>query len=167
MFPNNATTIRLQTGTVAGAISLTASFATAGGVTLTPATAPAISLVVPRGTPQITSVQLGSKSANALTLIVSGYSTSRSISGMNMDLVPIAGVNMQSSRFSINVESAFVSWYQSAQSQQFGSLFSATVPIVMEGAANGVTNLADAIQSISISLTNSQGTSPPGRVDLR
>jgi hypothetical protein len=167
VFPNNASQIRLQTGTVAGTISLTASFATEGGVNLTPVTPPAISLAVARGAPQITSVQLGNKSANSLTLLVSGYSTSRSVSQMSIDMVPIPGVNMQSSRFTLNVESAFVSWYQNAQSQQFGSLFSAAVPITMEGAANGVANLVDAIQTISVSLGNPQGTSSPSSVDVR
>lgn len=167
VFPSNASEIRLQTGSVAGTITLTASFATEGGVNLTPANPPSIALAVPQSAPEITSLQLGGKTANSLSILVTGYSTTRSVRQMELQLSPVAGINMPTTRFTINVDSAFLSWYQSAESQQFGSLFTATVPITFEGSAPSGGNLVDLIQSLSIGLGNASGSSSMKTLGLR
>lgn len=167
VFPNNASQIRLQTGSVAGTITLTPSFATEGGVNITPSDPPTIRINVAQAAPEVTALQLGAKSANSFSVLITGYSTSRSITQMELQLTPAAGVNMQATRFTINVESAFLSWYQNAQSQQFGSLFTATLPVTLEGSAPNGGSLVDAIQSVSISLGNTSGSSAMRTLSLR
>src|SRR5437764_5644308 len=70
VFPNNSTQLRLQSGTVAGTITLTPSFVTDGGINLTPTIPPTLNLTVAQSSPRLLSVQVSSKSSSALTLLV-------------------------------------------------------------------------------------------------
>lgn len=168
VFPNNETQIRLQTGTVAGTITLTPSFATAeGGISLTPVNPPALSQTVAQSAPRVLSVLVSARGANSITLLVTGYTTARSITQMDLQFTPVSGETVTTSRLSVNVESTFLAWYQSAQSQQFGSLFTATVPLTATGDVRSVTNPGETLQSIQVSLTNRFGASAARSVDLR
>ena len=131
--PNSETQIRLQTGSVAGTITLTATVATSSGINLTVENPPSMTLTIPQGPPQLVSVQLGSKTTTGFTLLVTGYSTGRTLSQMDLEVVSDAGETVNNPKLSLNVEPAFLSWYQNVQSQQYGSLFTATVPVSLEG----------------------------------
>jgi len=166
IFPNNEPQIRLQTGSVAATLTVTPAFATETGISLTPASPPSVSLTIAQSPPQLVSVQLGAKAATSFTLLVTGYSTGRTVSQIELQVTPTAGVNLTNPRLTLNVEAAFVSWYQTAQSQQFGSLFTAVVPVSLEGKdVPGL--LVDTIQSVSVTLSNSLGTSAARSVELR
>jgi hypothetical protein len=54
----------------------------------------------------------------------------------------------------VPLSSAFSPWYGSAQSQSFGSMFQLQVPFTLTGSTN-------AVQSVTVTLTNSIGTSTP------
>lgn len=167
VFPQNATEIKIQTGTVAGTITVTPSFATEGGISLTPSNPPVLALNVPQGPPQLLSVAVSSKSNNAITLLVSGYSTSRSVTQMDFQFTAVEGENLGTTRLTLNAEPSFLAWYQSTQSQQYGSLFTATVPFTLQGDVKNVSTVTDAIRSISVTLSNRLGTSSSGTVTLR
>ena len=66
-----------------------------------------------------------------------------------------------------NVEQAFAGWYASAASQQFGSLFTATVPFTLNGQIAGFSSLVNAIQSVTMTMTNHEGASSPLTVALQ
>ena len=74
---------------------------------------------------------------------------------------------MATTTLSLNVEPSFIAWYQSTTSQQYGSLFTATVPFTMAGDVNKVTSLVDTVQSVSTTLTNRTGTTSAVSVNLR
>jgi hypothetical protein len=167
IFANNSNQIRLQTGTVAGTISLTPSFATEGGINLTPQRPASLNLTVASSAPRLLSVSISARTGTSVTLLVSGYTTARSITQMDLQFTPVSGENLTGARASINVESAYLAWYQGAQSAQFGSLFTATVPVTLSGETVSATSLSDAIQSVSVTLTNRLGASPARSVDLR
>lgn len=167
LFAGNATEIRLQTGTVAGSIVLTPSFSTEGGINLTPATPPSLTLTVPQSAPRLLSVALSSKTSNSITLLVSGYATSRSITQMDFEFRAVEGENLGTSKLTLNAEPSFLAWYQSSTSQQYGSLFTATVPFTLQGDVRNVSNLADAIQAVTVTLRNQLGASSAVTVSLR
>ncbi len=167
LFAGNATEIRLQTGTVAGSIVLTPSFSTEGGINLTPATPPSLTLTVPQSAPRLLSVALSSKSSNSITLLVSGYATSRSITQMDFEFRAVEGENLGTTRLTLNAEPSFLAWYQSSTSQQYGSLFTATVPFTLQGDVRNVSSLADAIQSVTVTLRNQLGASSGVTISLR
>ncbi|MCC6389100.1 MAG: choice-of-anchor D domain-containing protein [Bryobacterales bacterium] len=166
LFPNNATQVRLQTGTVGGSIVLTPSFATDGGINLTPARPATLNLSVPAGAPRALGVSIAAKTSTTITLLVTGYSTSRAVTQMDLQFTPVAGETLSTKSLTLNVESAFVSWYQNANSQPFGSLFTATVPLTLTGEVVSASTIADAVQTIAVTLTNKSGTSSPMSVNL-
>jgi hypothetical protein len=168
VFPNNANQIRIQTGSVAGTITLTPAInTTEGAINLTPATPPTVSLSVAAGAPRLLGASIASRTANVLTLLINGYATNRSVTQMDLTFTPTAGETVSTTRITIPVEGAFLAYYQSPQSTPFGSLFSATVPLTFQGDLTKVTTLLDAIQSVAITISNRQGATQPVTVSLR
>ena len=168
LFPNAATQMRLQTGTVAGTITLTPSFVTAnGGIDLTPTTPPALALRIPQAAPQLLNVVLSSRTTNGFTLLVTGYATGRSLTQMDFQLTPTSGENVSTTKITMNVDSTFSAWYQSTASQAFGSLFTASIPFTIAGDLTNVKELIATIQSVSVTLTNRQGVSAAKSVSLQ
>ena len=79
--------------------------------------------------------------------------SSATMSGMT----PAAGLTVPDA--TLNVEQAFSAWYQGGASQPFGSLFTVSLPFSLAGQIQGVTNLVNSIQSVTVTLTNRQGVS--------
>ena len=168
VFPNGANTIRIQTGSVAGTITLTPTVATEGGFNLTPTQPPALNLTIASAAPRILSAIVASKAASAITLQVSGYSTARSVTQIDLALTGAAGENLGTQRVTIPVESAFLGWYSGATSGQFGSLFTVTIPLTLSGDVLTTGNaLSDTIQSIGVTIANRIGTSSATTVALK
>lgn len=168
VFANNANQIRVQTGSVAGTITLTPTVSTAdGGINLTPTTPPSVSLTVAAAAPRILSATISARTASTLTLQINGYSTARSVTTMDIAFTPTSGETVSTQRVSVPVEPAFLGYYQSTTSAPFGSLFSLTVPLTFSGDIKSVTQLIDTIQSLAITFANSRGTSNSVTVNLR
>lgn len=166
IFANGSNQIRIQSGTVAGTIVLTPAFATTGGIDMTPQDPAALNLTVPQSAPTLLSVVVSSKTASSLTLLVTGYATGRSVTQMDFQFTPVAGESVSTTKVTLNLESTFQAWYQGTASQQYGSLFTATVPFNMQGDITNVTNVSDTVQSVSVTLTNRQGVSAAKSVDI-
>ncbi|MBL8215273.1 MAG: choice-of-anchor D domain-containing protein [Bryobacterales bacterium] len=169
VFPNNATSARLQAGTVAGTLTLSPTFATEGGINLTPTRPTTLNLAVAPAAPTLLSVAVASKTTTTVNLLVTGYSTSRAITQMDLTFTAASGENLTTQRITIPAEAPFLAWYQSTASQAFGSLFSATVPLTVSGEVNSttLTSLVDAIQSVSVTIANRNGTSAARSVNLK
>jgi hypothetical protein len=159
IFGSAATQVQFQTGTVAGTITFTPTFA-AGSVDLTPAVPPIMIVTVAPSAPQIRSVQIGTQTANSFEVLVTGFSTPRTMTGMNLQFTASPGANLRTSTLNVDVTSAFSTWYQSAASAQFGSQFTAVLNIVVAG------DIA-AVQSVAVTATNQSGTSTSASASLR
>ncbi|HZT32566.1 MAG TPA: choice-of-anchor D domain-containing protein [Bryobacteraceae bacterium] len=171
VFPNNATQIRVQTGTVAGTISITPAFATqTSAIDVTPTNPPALTLSVPQSAPRLTGLAISNKTTNGFTLLVTGYATGRSITQIDVQFNPVGGENVATTKLSLNVQASFAAWYGSTASQAFGSQFTASIPLTMDGQivnTSQISNLVDTIQSVSVTLTNQQGVSTAQSVNLK
>jgi hypothetical protein len=167
VFPNGTNQIRLQTGTVAGAITLTPSFATEGGIDLTPQSPASLNLNVQQAAPQLLSVMVTSRGSSSFTLQVNGFATNRSITEIGFQFTAASGENVSTTSLKVNVEAAFLAWYQGSTSKQYGSQFSVTIPFVLQGDVRNVSSLLDTIQSVSVTLTNRLGNSGSSSVNLR
>jgi hypothetical protein len=137
-----------STGTVAGTITLTATFR-ASGTEITPSPAPSQATMIAAAPPKITSVTIQS-TGGATEIVVSGFATSRQVSGAAFNL-SISGGSSGSSTVSVDVTNVFAQWYQSAASAAFGSAFVYRQPFTISGPGS--------ITSASVTLTNAQGTS--------
>jgi hypothetical protein len=168
VFPNNQNQIRLQTGSLAGSITLTPSITTTeGGINLTPTAPPSLTLTVAAGAPRILSVTLGAKTANSITILVSGYATNRSVTSMRLVFTATSGETLQTTEVTLPVESAFLGYYQGTASTPYGSLFTVSIPLTLAGDVTNVTSLSDTVQSVAVTITNRVGTSSSVSLALR
>ncbi|MGB9456253.1 MAG: Ig domain-containing protein [Bryobacteraceae bacterium] len=140
----------VQTGTVAGTITLTLKL-TAAGIDITPSPAPTVVLRVNAGAPVITSATVTTTSGG-FNLVVVGYSTPRNMTSAAVTFTPAPGVTLTSNTATISLSQVFTTWYQDPTSAQYGSMFSLVIPFTIE-------NGTSALTSVSITLTNSQGVS--------
>jgi hypothetical protein len=139
----------LQTGTVAGTITLNLGLQSANGeVTATSSR----TLHVPRAAPVTRAVQVVHTAAG-FEVHITAYSTPRQLTQAVVQLTPSAGSNLQTTQLTIPLTDLAGQWYQSAASSQFGSLFTLVLPFTIQGNAAG-------IDSVGVSLVNSQGSSP-------
>jgi hypothetical protein len=143
-------------GTTAGTITIT-SVLLANGVQVGTATQ---TIVIPRSAPVITAA-FATRSGNTINLEVTGFSTTREISGASVRLTAAAGTNLQSADVTIPIGNAFTQWFTSAQGQSFGSRFTMTVPLTVTG------DSANAITGIAVTLTNTVGNSQPFNATFR
>jgi hypothetical protein len=152
-----------QTGTLSGAVTFSATF-TAGAVDITPTALPVKTTVIPQGPPQLRSVRVNGTASTAgsstIQLLISGYSTTRTVSQLAFQFAGATGTNVTTSALTSDVSSAFTSWYANPGSKVFGSQFTVTIALTVTGDPN-------ALQSISVTASNSQGTSQPVSVTLR
>jgi len=167
IFANNSDQIRVQTGSIAGTITLTPSFLTDGGINLTPSAPSSLNLTVAAAAPRVLTVASTLRTANSLSILVSGYATSRSVTQIEVSFTAVSGENVGTTKITIPAESSFLGWYQSAASVPFGSLFTATIPLTFTGDVTNVASPSDTIQSVSVTLTNALGTSPAVSLTLR
>src|SRR5579863_293955 len=139
----------LATGTVAGTITLTATLSAGGtDITASPATE---TIVSAPSAPVIQSVKF-SNTNGSLTVTVIGYSTTREMVSGQFTFAPASGSTLSQSVATVQLGSAFSTWYQSSASNQWGGQFMLTMPFSVSGTA------AD-VSSVSVTLTNTKGTS--------
>lgn len=141
-------------GTVAGTINLVMTTLQGAGVSQLPSPAPSSTISVARSAPVITpgSVKIVN-TTGGFTVELQGYSTPRDLTTANFAFSASAAGRIEGdATFPVNVSSSFTTWFASATGQQNGSRFFVTVPFTVTGDAN-------LIQSVSVTLTNSAGTS--------
>jgi hypothetical protein len=167
LFANNTTTdviqipanssaaippIDFSTGSTAGAITITITL-NADGADVTPASLAPIAVVVPAAPPVISSATLSS-SGTTLTVAILGLSSTRDMTQATFHFTPAAGQTLTTTDLTVDLSSAFSTWYGSAGSDRFGTTFLYTQPFTLSTDANSV-------GSVSVTLTNSKGDSQP------
>jgi hypothetical protein len=165
VFPSGGNQISLQTGSVAGTITVTPSFALASGLDVTPASPPTLSLSVPSGPVVLTSALVSAKTATSLTLQVTGYATTRDLATLAFQFTPQSSTNLSNSSVSLNIAPNAQVWFSSRQSYSFGGQFSVSVPFTLSNGqtstSTSTTSLVSLLKSVSVTATNSAGTSTP------
>ena len=148
----------LQTGSVAGMITLTASFI-AAGVDITPNPAPSLTIRVEPSAPAIRSVT-AARTATGLTVTVVGFVTTREISQATFHFNGAPGANLLTTDVTVPVQQIFGAWYTDAQSTVYGSQFTFTQPFNVQGDTS-------AVASVTVTMVNSLGTSQPVTATLQ
>ena len=152
--PANSTALpalNIQTGTVAGTITITVSLI-ADGVDVTPPGSTA-TIVILRAPPVITSVSLV-RGASSVQLNVVGFATSREVVQGVFQFTPAANNTFTSANITVPLSTAFATWYESAPGASFGSQFMLSQPFSLGGNS-------DAVASVTLTLQNAVGTSQP------
>jgi hypothetical protein len=148
VFSNSTQKIGLQTGTVSGTITLT--FTLSAGVAL-----PSFqnTIVISRSAPVIESVKLVRTSGD-LEVHVVGFSPPRDLTEADLTFTAAPGSTLQTTTVTENISSVATAWFQSAASDQYGSLLMLVLPFTASAGS------VDAVGSVSVVLKSAEGTSP-------
>jgi hypothetical protein len=151
-----STLIRLQTGSVASQMTVTPSFAIAGGADITPASPPFLQFSVASTAPVLAALQITGRAAAGFTLSIIGTATSRSLTRLDFVFTPV-GSNPVPVKFSADLTALSSAWFNSSQSQAFGGQFQITIPFSLSEGSN-LTPIDD-LDSVSVTAINEKGAS--------
>jgi sugar lactone lactonase YvrE len=142
--------VLVQVGNVSGTITISLQL-NAAGVNVTPTNVAPITIVVPRVAPTITTLSF-STSGTTLTVLVTGFSTTREIQSTTFNFTPASGASLAQKTVTVPATGLFTTWYTTAGSAQFGSAFTYTQLFTLSGNAS-------AVAGVGVTLTNTVGTS--------
>ena len=140
----------IQTGTVAGTITITATF-TADGGDITPSPAPSRAIRINPAPPVITEVRV-TRTATGFDVQVTGYATNREVLRGLFGFNASAAGGLATTEQTVTVDSTFNRWYQDTASRAFGSRFTFVQPFTVQGETG-------AVASVTVTLSNSVGNS--------
>jgi sugar lactone lactonase YvrE len=142
--------VMLQTGTVAGVVTVTLAV-TANGVNVTPANVTPVMITIPAVVPAITTAAVV-RSGTTLSVVVQGYSNTRELTTAIFHFTPADGSSISTPDITAPVTTVFANWFASAASAQYGSAFTYTQDFTLN-------NDASTIKSVTVTLVNSVGDS--------
>jgi hypothetical protein len=142
--------VLVQVGNVSGTITITLQL-TAAGVNVTPTNVTPVTIVVPRVAPTISALSF-TTSGNTLTVLVTGFSTTREIQSATFTFTPASGASLKQKTITVPATSLFTTWYTTTSSAQYGSAFTYTQLFTLTGSAS-------AVGGVGVTLTNTIGTS--------
>jgi Bacterial Ig-like domain (group 3)/FG-GAP-like repeat len=151
--PANSTTtpsVQLQSGTLSGSITVTLTL-TAAGNDITPAGLQPVVIQLPPAAPIISSLSLA-RDGTSLTVTIQGFSNTRDMKSANFIFTGASGATINNPNVTVPLDSAFITWYGQATSDQYGSAFTYTQTFLL-------TDDASTIGGVSATLVNSIGTS--------
>jgi hypothetical protein len=140
-------------GTVAGTITLTVSLSSLGN-DITPNPAPSKTITVTPTVPLIQTVNLA-QGSGGFNVVVTGFSSTRDMVSGLFHFAPATNSSISQPDITVQLGAAFSTWYQSPASYATGSQFTLTVPFTV---TNGN---AGSVVAVTVTLTNSKGTSNP------
>jgi len=151
------TDVGVQTGTVAGTISITAQLLAPGDIT--PSPAPNSTIRINATAPVISSIT-ATRNATGFTVVMVGYASSRDLTQASFQFTAATGANLQTSSLTVPIDALFAPWYSSAASAPFGSQFTLTLPFTVQGSAQSIV-------SVTVTLTSKVGTSAAASANLQ
>jgi len=155
IFSNGASNIAFQTGTVAGTIEASV-LGVSSGTFLPPAIR---TLTLSRRPPAITGLTIASRNASGFELAITGFSTPRSLTQATFRFTAAQGANLETSTVTLNLATPSTSWFQSPTAASVGGQFRLLMPFAVQGEVT-------AIQSVSVTVQNGEGTSSPVSVQF-
>jgi hypothetical protein len=161
VFANGATQLKFQTGSVAATIFVTPSFATQGGLDLTPDSPKQFQVSLAASAPQVLGLSVDARTANGFTVQVIGNTTTRSLSKITVSFKGKPGYNFTQTDFSSDLTTKSYSWFGSQTSQSFGGQFQIQVPFTLTNSdtSSSAIQPIQTIESVTVTVTNSVGSS--------
>jgi hypothetical protein len=94
-----------------------------------------------------------STTAAGLQVLVTAYSNTREVTGAVVQFTAASGQTLETTSVTVALTDAANTWFRAASSDQYGGQFILTLPFTVTGGAAG------AVGSVSVTLTNTVGTS--------
>jgi hypothetical protein len=147
-----ATDVGVQTGTVAGVITITAHLQ-ASGQDVTPSPAPSRTIRIAALAPVIVTGTLTAvRNSTGFTVTLTGYATDREVTQANYAFAAAASGNLQTTTLTVPLTSLFAQYYGGSSATPYGSQFTYTQPFTVTGSSQTVV-------SVTVTLVNSIGQS--------
>lgn len=159
IFGEDRDSVPYQAGTVAGTIRFRTTYSV-GVVDATPSPAPSKSVLVRPGPPELRRIQIGSRTAAGFEVLVSGFSTTRTVNTMRIQFTAAPGHSLATTVLDVNASGPFSAWYENPASRTYGSQFTASIFINVSGSI-------DAVASVAVTASNASGSSGEVGVPLR
>jgi hypothetical protein len=158
--PNSTAAVLLpavQVGTVAGTVTVKLQSLTANGVSVLPSNPVVATIVVGRTAPVIVagSVKITNITSTGFTVVLNGVSSTRELTSASLTFTAATGATLNGATETVSLTTAATTWFSNAAAGQGvdnGGAFSLTLPFNYSGDPN-------AIGTVSVTLTNSVGTS--------
>jgi hypothetical protein len=145
-----ATSVGVQTGSVAGLITITGQLQ-ATGQDVTPTPAPRSTIRIAALAPVATTVT-AVRTTGGFTVTVTGYVTDREMTQGLFTFNAAPGGNLQTTSLTIPLDTIFAQYFASAGATPFGSQFTFTQPFTVTGSSQ-------AVASVTVTLVNKIGQS--------
>jgi len=120
-------------------------------VDVTPSPAPTSFTRINRAAPAITTSVRVTRTATGLEVEIIGYATPRQVTTATFRFAA-TGADLTTPEISVNVDSAFATWYRNTASGDFGSGFRYVQPFTVTGETT-------AVNAVRVTLTNASGNS--------
>jgi len=146
--------VTVITGTVAGTITITAQLTDSAMNNVTPTPAPTTTMVINPTVPFISSVTFTNPAPGELSIAVKGFSSTRDMVSGLFHFTSTTGTTLTSADVTVQLGSAFTTWYTNTASNVFGSEFTLTIPFTYQSTAIPVA-------TVTVTLTSSKGASNP------
>jgi hypothetical protein len=144
-----AANVGVQTGTVAGTITLSLRMQTPGA-NLTPTPLTVQSIRVERSAPVITSVSFV-RTSSGIEIRTTGYSTTREMTQAVFRFSAASGNSLTNSELTLPLDEAFGRWFRDTESAPYGGQFTFAQQFAIQGDPS-------AVNLVSVTLTNRSGT---------
>jgi Abnormal spindle-like microcephaly-assoc'd, ASPM-SPD-2-Hydin len=166
-FAGQGSQILVQTGTVAETVTLKPTFATSAGVSLTPTSPESLQFTIASSAPVLESVGISGETPSSFTLVIVGYSTTRSLGTLTVTFNAAPGFNLATTQFPTDLSQLASVWFQSTASQGLGGLFQVSLPFNLTGTVPTGKTLIETIASVAATISNSIGTSTSQQVNVQ
>lgn len=161
VFANGSNEIRFQTGTVAGSILFTPAFASTGGQTLTPDNPKQHRAVLAPAAPRLAGLSIDARTTTGFTIQAIGHATTRTITKITVSVKGKPGFNFPATEFTQDLTANSFLWFNSPAAAGFGGQFVIQFPVSLRSSdtSSAAVPPIQAIESVTVTLTNERGTS--------
>jgi hypothetical protein len=136
----------IDPGTVAGDVTVNLAV---GGQNTTTAT---VTVAAAAPVIEANSVQITNVTASGFNVELVATSTTRELTNATFTFTAAAGATLNGTSFTVDVSSLLSQWFSGSTSLPYGGAFTMTIPFSLSGSAS-------AIQSVSVTVSNTIGTS--------
>ena len=148
-----STDVGVQTGTVAGVITVTAQMQT-NGQDVTPSPAPRTTTRIAAGAPVIVPGTLtAARNATGFSITLTGYVTDREMTQANFQFTAANGSNLQTTTLTVPLDAMFSQYFSSAGATPTGSQFTYTQSFTVTGSPQAM---------VSVTVITRRCSRPPG-----
>jgi hypothetical protein len=150
----------VQLGSIAGVVTVTLASLTdqrTGQVLPLPSPVPSATITIKPSAPVITSVKITNITSSGFQVVVDATTTTRDLTSISLTFTAASGDTLNGSQQTVSLTSASTAWFAATGNASLGKGNVGAVSVTVSFPYNGDPN---AIGTVSVTLTNSVGTSP-------